>query len=151
MKLRTPFLRRCVLPTSLALNVFLISVVGVHLWRGPPHHNFAQDIARLAERLPEADGRILRDNFATIAPRLEEAHVLMRSFPERVRDAVRREPLNVAHLQTVLQEGMAARDRFETMLGKALVDTVSAMSPEARRNLAEWRGPPGPPPEPPPR
>ena len=143
--------RQWALPLSLAVNVFLLTVIGVHEWHrphGPPGpRHMMEDIAR---NLPEADAAILRQAFA--------AEPLLQREPGRgdhdpmssVRAAMRSEPFDPEALKAAFAALHENRGGFDQALERALLAAATAMSPEGRRRLADHRGPPGPPPGPPP-
>ncbi|MEI6556916.1 MAG: periplasmic heavy metal sensor [Rhodospirillaceae bacterium] len=142
--------RRWGLPLSLAFNVFLIAVIGVHEWHrphGPPGPGrMMEDIAR---SLPEADAAILRQRFAA-EPLLRTPFRDGRDMMTPVREAMRAEPFDPAALEAAFGGLHQDRSRFDQALERALITAATAMSPEGRRRLADHRGPPGPPPGPPP-
>jgi uncharacterized membrane protein len=139
---------RWALPLSLAINVFLVAVIAVHLWHRPPGppgppgpdpHHMVDEIARF---LPGADATILRDAFASEAVLQQDPRATMEHNMERVREALRADPFDPAALAAVLREGHEARDADDQAIARALLKAATAMSPEGRRLLAEYGGPP---------
>ena len=138
--LKVSSIPRPIVLLSLALNVIVIAVVGAHLWFHPgPPPDPTQLVARLADGLPEADGRILR--LALKSEGLTPDH---RSFePEAVLDqaraAMHAEPFDPAVLAAVLHKGLSDRDAVDQAIVRAVVSSATAMSAEGRRRLAELR------------
>ncbi len=142
------------LPLSLAVNVFLVAVIAVHLWHRPPGppgpHHLADEIARF---LPPGDADTLRTAFASEPVLQRDPGPAMRSNMARVREALRADPFDPAALAAALEEGHEDRDAGDRAVGRALLKAAIAMSPEGRRVLAEHGGAPhgpggpgGPPP-----
>ena len=139
--------RRWALPLSLAVNIFLLTVIVVHEWQrphGPPDpRRMLEDIART---LPDADAVQLRRAFAA-DPLLQQDPFADGGDPmAAVRAAMRAEPFDPAALKAAITRVHQRHDAFDQALERALVAAATAMSPEGRRRLADHRGPPGPPP-----
>ena len=139
--------RRWGFALSLALNIFLLTVIGVHEWHrphGPPDpRGMLEDIAR---SLPEADATILRRAFAA-DPALQQSPFRKDMDPmAALRQLLRAEPFDPQAFAAALHALHQDRNRFDQALEQALVAAATAMSPEGRRRLADHRGPPGPPP-----
>ena len=158
MTLSTKLDGRWTLPLSLALNVFLLAVIGVHEWHrphGPPHPE--EMLEHLARTLAPPDAAILRQAFAAEPILHSERH----PPPDRdddmepVRQALRAEPFDPAALTAAFNHGHEGRDARDQAVGRVLVQAATAMSAAGRHRLADFRGPPhgpphGPPPGPPP-
>ncbi|MDO8604982.1 MAG: periplasmic heavy metal sensor [Phaeospirillum sp.] len=143
--------RRWVLPLSLALNVFLATIVVMH----PPHHRPgpappAMVAAHIAETLPPADGAILLEVFTTHAAAFERSHQLRHSIPARVRAALASPRLDLDALRAVFDENRNASLMMDDALAATLMETASRISDEGRTRLARWEPPrpPGAPPGP---
>lgn len=138
---------RWVLAGSLALNVFLATVIGVHRWGRPP--GSPPDPARVAEEiaatLPPADADILRAAFAKHRARLEAAHKAMRGMPRRVHDALTADTFDEARLRGAFDAGSRARQQMDDAIADVVAAAAKRMSTEGRHKMAEWR-PSHPPP-----
>ncbi len=140
-------LMRWAFPLSLAVNVFLLAVIGVHEFHrphGPP--NPEHFINHLASVLPKADAVILRQVFATEPLLHWEPHGPGGDDMEPVRQALRAYPFDPTALRVAFETGHAQRDTRDQAVGRVLVTVATAISAEGRRRLADLRGPPGPPP-----
>ena len=130
------------LPLSLAVNVFLVAVIAVHVWHRPPGppgppgpHHMADEIARF---LPTADADALRKAFASEPVLQQDPGPEMRKNMDHVRDVLRADPFDSAALDAALKAGRADRDAGEQAIERALLKAATAMSPEGRRKLAEF-------------
>lgn len=176
-------LPRWLLPVSILINLFLAGAVvalalpmlsgppprppfGAHGPTGPggprgpdgpdrpgkPHGPLAM-VERMAESLPPADAAILREAVASRSEAMQAADKEMRSFPDRLRDALDNEPFQIDVLKSVFTEGRAARMAMEDALSTSIVEATQRMSAEGRHRLADWRpdrpgeGRPGGPPK----
>ena len=139
--------RRWVLPVSLAVNVFLLTVIAVHEWRrphGPP--NPRRMVEDIASSLPEADATVLRQTFAAEPELQQDPFKGGADTMASLRKVLRTEPFDPVAFAAEFHKLHERRDRFEQALDRALQTAVATMSPEGRRRLADHRGPPGPPP-----
>lgn len=122
---------------------------------GPPPRP-DQFIERMAERLPAADAAVLRRFAEENRDAFVRDDARRREFPQRLRAALLAEPFDAAVFERVLAEHDAAEQQAHGVLRGRLAAAAAALSPEARRTLAENPPPPGPmppgsiPPGPPP-
>jgi uncharacterized membrane protein len=134
---------RWILFVSLALNVFLLGAWAAQGWR---HYalanraplNPAGRIERLAEALPPADAEKLRTEFRAHQGKVETAVTLFRQAQRRMGEALRAEPFNPEALRTAMAEARAARGQLDAALQEVIASAVATMTPEGRRNLADW-------------
>jgi uncharacterized membrane protein len=152
-----PFLRRWALPLSLALNVFLVTVVVVrpslNHRPGPPD---AQEIAQhIAATLPPADGAILLAVAAAHKAEFERSHAARHTIPGKIKAVLERPQLDLTALRTVFAENRDASIALDDALAATIEEVVTRISPEGRAKLAQWQpprppggGPGGPPPPP---
>lgn len=144
-------IRRWSLPLSLALNVFLATVVVMH--PRPPHRPgppLPAEIARqMAATLPPADGAILLEVFAAHAEAFQRSHDIQQEAPERIKAALAAPDFSADTLRAAFDVNRAGRQMIDDALTATLIETASRLSPEGRARLAQWR-PPGPPGGPPP-
>lgn len=146
-----PF-RRWFLPLSLALNVFLATIILMH----PSHHrpgppNPAQIASEIAQTLPPADGEILLKAFATHAAEIERGDHLRHSVPGRIKTALEQPKLDIDALKAIFADNRAASIMLDDALAATIVETASRISDEGRAKLAQWRPPHPPGPQPGPR
>ena len=139
--------RRWILPLSLALNVFLGTVIILHPGRHrpgppPPPREIAQ---RMAESLPPEDGAILLETFSQHAAEFERSHQIQHEAMERIRTALAARDFSRDALRAAFDVNRASRQVMDDALLATIVETASRMSPEGRALLANWRLPPPPP------
>lgn len=153
------FLSRWALPASLALNVFLGTVLVMREpW--PPHRPPPGGppgplgiVERLAGELPPADAAILRQAMARRGQEIEYQWRVWNGTPERVTTLLAAPGLDAAALRAALDEGRNAHGAVDAAVAEIVMEAATAMSAEGRHAVARWR-PPGPPrngPPPPPR
>lgn len=145
-------LRRWFLPLSLALNVFLGTVIVMHPRPHRPEPPPPRQIAeRIAAALPAADGAILLEVFAAHAEMIEHGHRQQHGTPERVRAALAAASFDPEAVRAAFDDHRAARQTMDDALAAIIIETASRISPEGRAKLAKWEPPrpPGPPPRPP--
>jgi uncharacterized membrane protein len=138
------FLKRWLLPTSLALNIFLGAALLAHVVHGRPGPMPPPDAAGIlddmARVLSPADAKILRQALAPGLAEIDKARRMERSLPQRLQQILGREPFDAEAFRKVLDETQAVR----TLINATLPDALSHLSPEGRQRLADWR-PPHPP------
>jgi uncharacterized membrane protein len=134
---------RWLLIASLALNLFFVGIGAALLIRqpAPPDRSTAARIERLAATLPAADAAKLRDKFQAHRAAVETARQGYDAARDAIRDALRREPFDVAAMLAAMTRARAARQTFDQELQTLLANAAAEMSPEGRARLAEW--PPG--------
>ncbi|SEH54492.1 periplasmic heavy metal sensor [Magnetospirillum fulvum] len=135
-----------VLTASLALNVFLATVlVVVYSPHRPPLPDVARIAERIAETLPAADAAILREIVALRAPEIDLSNHVARSVPDRVRAELGKEEFDPNALRPLFAEFAASHQRMDEALAGLVIEAATRMSPEGRAALARWRPPPPPP------
>ncbi|WP_096701864.1 periplasmic heavy metal sensor [Magnetospirillum sp. 15-1] len=159
------FLSRWALPVSLALNVFLGTVL-VMREPGPPPRGPGGGppsplhlVERMAADLPPADAAILRTAARRRAQEVEYQHSIWIGVPQRVGTALAAPDFDPEALRAVLAEGRRAHRAEDDAIAEVIIEAASAMSAEGRHAIARWRPPHpsrgGPPPQgdgpPPPR
>jgi uncharacterized membrane protein len=137
---------RVALIVSLALNLFLVGLVGIWavrpMFRGPPSPpDFSRTIDRMAHRLSDADAAILRRAYAahrdSILQRSREVETARRT----VRRTLRSEPFDPDALAHAMDDIRKARTAFEQTLQDVMREAAAEISPDGRRILS--RGPHG--------
>ncbi len=144
------FLSRWALPVSLALNVFLGTVL-VMREPGPPPRGPGGGppsplhlVERLAGELPPADAAILRAAVGRRSQEVEYHHRVWMGMPERVGTALAAPNFDPETLRAVLAEGRQAHRAEDDAIAEVIIEATSAMSAEGRQAIARWR-PPHPP------
>jgi uncharacterized membrane protein len=132
---------------SLALNAFLAVTVSTFLLRGPrpsfdgppgpPRPDMM--IRDMANELPEADARILRQAYE--AHRAELAPPPSDGF-HRMEQTLQAEPFDVAAFREAAREFRANQERQHVALSDILAEALPQMSQEGRNRLAHHRRPP---------
>jgi uncharacterized membrane protein len=134
------------LVVSLALNLFLVGVVGVWavkpLFRGPPSQpEMGRVIDRMANRLQPGDAAILRGAYDKRRDRVAKLSVDLREAREKMRRSLRADPFDPAALEEAMGGVRHTRTEFEETLQDIVREGAAAMSSDGRRMLA--RGPQG--------
>lgn len=144
------FLSRWALPVSLALNVFLGTVL-VMREPGPPPRGPGGGppsplhlVERLAGELPPADAAILRAAAGRRSQEVEYHHRVWMGMPGRVGTALAAPNFDPEALRAVLAEGRQAHRAEDDAIAEVIIEAASAMSAEGRQAIARWR-PPHPP------
>ncbi|MGE5517209.1 MAG: periplasmic heavy metal sensor [Bacteroidota bacterium] len=130
------------LVASLALNVFLGVSAGTRFLRepkGPPRPEGM--ILEMAEALPEADARILRQALDARRDELSPGEDPKKRFDE-MRAVLRAEPFDPEAFERVSSEFRAKHERGGRIIGEILMDALPRMSPEGRKALADRPPPP---------
>lgn len=130
------------LVASLALNVFLGVALGTQFFRGPRNPPRPEGmLLDMAESLPEADARILRQALEARRSELPTDENTKRRFDE-MRAVLSAEPFDPEAFARVSSEFRARHERNGQILGEVLVDAVTRMSPKGRKALADRPPPP---------
>ena len=135
-----PRWRRIALPASIILNLFLVAVIGGHVWHARSRNDtigvpLARAISRAEEVLPPQDaaafGAVMRrdaTHYAATAQRLKDA-----------RDELNRqlvaEPFDPEATRRALQGLETAWAHFLNDFSGTLIEGLSQVSPEGRRKL----------------
>lgn len=138
---------------SFGVNVFLATLIGVHLFGGPPPMGRplrpADVIEEMARNLPAADGQILKQAAEPYRAELErDDRPDERGFAV-VDRALRADPFDPDAFRRALETQTQAHQRIGLVIDRVLLDAVPRFSAEGRRRMAEHR-PPGRPEGPPP-
>lgn len=152
----TPGRLRVILAVSIALNLFLVALVGAQRWRAAQVQRVGTPAASLVEgrgiRDPEGT---LQEFVARLAPddaailqgaaraRLGELLNARRDFVaavQRTREEIGRDPVDPTALREAMAEARRQRQRFGPLLEAILLDAVPRMTPEGRRALSRAPG-----------
>jgi len=145
---------RVILAVSIALNLFLVALVGAQRWRA------VQRMATSVSGLIEAQGmhdpegtlqdfvaRLSRDDAAILQSaaraRMGELLKARRDFVaavQRTRAEIARDPVDPTGVREAISEARRQRQRFGPLLEGILLDAVPRMTPEGRRALSRAPG-----------
>ena len=126
---------------SLAVNVLLVSAIGANVYRERveiPRDRGSFGLERLAERLPEADGVVLRNAYRARADELAANFEALRGLRQNTRRLLRSPSFDRQALATAMAAQQARQDALVTVLHDVLSAAASEMSAEGRGRLAEW-------------
>lgn len=134
--------QRVVLPASLILNLFLLSVIGGHLWhvRSPGEipgagMPLARALLRIEAILPAADAAAFSQVIRSDAPHLTASVVQLRQARQALDRQIQAEPFDPAAARQALSATQAAWNRFLDDFGPTLIDALAQVSPQGRRRL----------------
>ncbi|MBV9348571.1 MAG: periplasmic heavy metal sensor [Pseudolabrys sp.] len=134
---------RWLLFVSLALNLFFIGIAAALWVRGPApvDRSVPARIERLAAALPSADAQKLRAEYGANRGALEQAHGNYERARETIRASLRREPFDPEAMRSAMTQTRAARQAFDQTLQNVIANASAQMSPEGRRQLADYTPP----------
>lgn len=131
---------------SLAVNVFLLSAFLArpdHPMPPPPRNPISM-LESMAERLPPADGAILR---AAIAAETQKSGQLPDDRPPgpgRLQTAMAADPFDAEKFRQEAQAMNNERLAVSEAMTRIFLDALPRMSAEGRRRVADFRPPPPP-------
>jgi uncharacterized membrane protein len=133
---------------SLALNLFLIGVVGAYQLRGhgvdPRAPRTQLRIEQIAETLPRADAARLEAVFRAHAGELGEYNAAIGQAQDRQRDGFRAQPFDPKPVAAAMAATRFNHDAAKRVVHEVILEAAEQMSPEGRAKLAEWASPPVP-------
>ena len=136
-----PRWRRIALPASILLNLFLVAVIGGHMWRVRGHEAaFATPMARVLARaeasLPAQDaakfGAVIRRD----AQRYADAQKRLLDARLELRRQITADQFNQEDVRRALATWQAAWNAFFDDFGNTLVEALAQVSPDGRHKLA---------------
>lgn len=144
-----------ILAGSLAVNLVLLGVVlgtqlrpfgpqfGPHFGPPPPPRDAAAFVERLADTLPEADARIVRDSYASHAHELESRELAVSDARTEVARLLTRERVSAPELQAAFTAMRAASGAMEEEIQTIMLEILPKLSLPAREKLERMsHGPP---------
>jgi uncharacterized membrane protein len=138
MRWSTPRMLAIALLATVALNLFLGSVIAGHWLRAEPRGwSAATLIERRAERLAAPDAALLRAAFAQRQADLDGRFEALRAARAAAREAVAAEPLDVDALAAALAEIRARTDATQAGFHELYLALAPQLSPAGRRALFE--------------
>jgi uncharacterized membrane protein len=135
---------RVLLPASIVLNLFLVAVIGSHVWQVHRSERAGElPLARALQRaeaiLPPKDaarfGAVMRHD----APQFVEAARHLDAARERLRNAITADHFNKAEVSQAFAAWQAAYNNFLDDIADPLTEALSQVSPEGRRKLVAAR------------
>jgi uncharacterized membrane protein len=139
-----PRWRRIALPVSIVLNLFLLAVIGGHVWHnrraeaagGMPLTRFLANVeASLPARDAAAFGEVIKRN----APHYGEDGLKLLEARKALAGEITAEPYDQARVRQALANWRAAWNQFMDDFGDTLVEALGQVSPEGRRKLIAER------------
>ena len=136
--------RRAAWAASLLLNVFLLAIVGGHLWRlrafnGAGETPMGRILATVTTRLSAKDAGAFRAVLARDEPQLSIAATQLADSRKELAAALSAEPFDKQRAAQALaawrRSGPVLLDQF----GPSLIEAIGAVSPEGRRQLVQPR------------
>lgn len=149
---------KVVLPASVILNLFLLAVIGGHMWRvharGAEIPGAGMSLARALTRveaiLPAEDSAAFSQVIRRDAPRFTRSVVQLRQARQELDRQIVADPFNPAAARQALSATQTAWDQFLNDFGGTLIDALAQVSPQGRSKLISQtqfgaRVSPGPP------
>ncbi|NKC31677.1 periplasmic heavy metal sensor [Falsiroseomonas selenitidurans] len=152
----TPERLRAILVASIALNLFLVALVGAQGWRAVQLRRMAVPVISELERLglqdPEGTlerlgARLSRDDAAILVgaarSRLNALLSVKAEFlsaAARAREEIARDPVDPAGLRAAIAAARRQRQHFGPLLEDILLDAVPRMTPAGRQALSQLHG-----------
>lgn len=129
---------------SVALNLVLVSAVAVHFYRGVPGPRPGMnamagggfEIDRMAARLPEADGKVLKQAFESRSGDIKAAQAALRDASGAVRKALTAEPFEAKAVDAAMAKVTQERMQMQQALQGVFATAAAEMSKEGRERLA---------------
>lgn len=132
------------LALSIALNVFLVGVIGAHLLhsgREPPR------VSPIDKMLTRAHDNLSPEDAVTMQRIIEQSRPDLMRYEQETREAharasaiLRTEPFDAAAYVAALGDFRSHRRAFEAQMEQSFVAAAQAISPDGRRRLADMRG-----------
>ena len=121
---------------SVALNVFLLALVGMHLLR--PHESGPESrLDRLIAALPAADGERFHAVLDRERPRYEPAREAVSTAHRALAAAIARTPYDEPAVRDALQAWQASWRGFSGRFNEVFLDALRGLSDEGRARLAQ--------------
>jgi len=137
---RGPSWRSVALTVSVLLNLFLLALIGGHVWqdsREAARERFpmSKAVARLEARLPSRDAAAFEQSLRDAAPRYAEQAQALRAARRAFNAEITAEDFDPARASQALARWRVAWNRFNDAFQGPLIEALSKISPEARRKL----------------
>ena len=128
---------------SLALNLFLVALIGAHLLRAadrpdPPPRTLDGAIERIASALPPSDAKQFRTVMLQEKPHYQPAHDRMEQARQDFNQAISRDPYDEQAAQNAMHSWQADWTNFMQKFGDSFLRATGTLSPEGRAKLAAF-------------
>jgi uncharacterized membrane protein len=132
--------RRLVLPVSIALNLFLVALIGGHLWQsrndgGTSVSPLSRALAHAEASLPPQDAAVFGAAVRRDAPHYAQAAQKLTEARQEFWRQVTAEQLNQHDVRQALDAWRTAWNRFLDDFSSTIVAALAEVSPEGRRKL----------------
>lgn len=136
--------RRIALPASIVLNLFLIALIGGHLFQARRIATNAETplvraLARAEATLPPRDATAFAAAMRRDAPRFAAAQKQLTQARQELQRQIAAEQFNQADVRQALEAWQSAWNHFFDDFSTPLIDALSQVSPEGRRKLVAAR------------
>ncbi|MCB8881898.1 periplasmic heavy metal sensor [Acidisoma cellulosilytica] len=142
MVLRTPpcwTRAKIALSVSVIINLFLVALIGSHIWRVESQRRFdnplAQALATAEHSLPPKDAKTFRQVIKSESSVFAGSAQRLASARHAVGQAISAEPYDPAAVSQSLNNWRSDWNQFFDVFRGPLVDALGAVSPEGRRKL----------------
>lgn len=137
-----PRWRRIALPASVILNLFLLAVIGGHVWHARTRAEIpgsgmalARALSRAEAILPPKDGAAFGEVIRRDAPRFTVSVMELRRARQELDRQIVADPFNPEAARQALSATQTAWNQFLGDFSGTLIDALSQVSPEGRRKL----------------
>lgn len=134
--------QRVVLPISVILNLFLLAIIGGHLWRAHTRGEIltsgmplARALMRVEAILPAADSVAFSEVIRRDAPHFAASIGQLRQARQELDRQIVAEPFSPVAARQALSTTQTAWNHFMDDFGGTLIDALSQVSPQGRRKL----------------
>ena len=132
--------RRIALPVSLLLNLFLLALIGGHVWHNRLHvassdKPLAQVLADVEATLSARDGAAFKAAILADQPRFAEAAKKSAQARVELGRQITAVPFDPKATQRALEAWQASWNAFMTDFDEPLVHALAQVSPEGRQKL----------------
>lgn len=134
--------QRIVLPASVILNLFLLAIIGGHMWRVHSRGEIpgsgmalARALTRVEAILPAKDSAAFSQVIRRDAPHFTASVLQLRQARQALDRQISADPFDPAAARQALSATQTAWSHFLDDFGGTLVDALSQVSPEGRRKL----------------
>lgn len=141
-RLRTSARRPVALWLSLALNLFLVALIGAHLLGAADHRTpprtLDDAIERIASALPASDARQFRTVMLDDKSHYQPAHDRMEQARGAFTQAISRTPYDDQAAQSAMKTWQTDWNDFMQKFGDSFLRATGTLSPDGRAKLAEF-------------
>jgi uncharacterized membrane protein len=127
---------------SLALNLFLVALIGAHLLRAADHSDPPRTldgaIEHIASVLPASDARQFRTVMLEEKPHYQPAHDRMEKARQDFTQAISRNPYDQQAAQSAMKTWQTNWNDFMQKFGDSFLRATGTLSPDGRARLAAF-------------